>query len=45
MKKEQIHKLDFSDIDEEGQINDDEQEFLIFCETHRKYEWHWLAKK
>lgn len=36
------HDLDLSEIDELDEINDDEQQALVWCRKHRKYEWHWL---
>lgn len=34
------HDLDYSEIDELDEIDGDEQLALIWCNTHRKYEWH-----
>lgn len=43
MKEE--HKLDFSDIDDYDEIDEDQQQTLIFCQKHKKYEWHWLPRR
>ena len=37
------HDLDYSEIDELDEIDEDQQLTLIWCAKHRKYEWHWLA--
>ena len=37
------HDLDYSEIDELDEISGDEQQALIWCDTHRKFEWHWAA--
>jgi len=36
------HKLDFWEIDEVDEISGDEQLVLIWCETHGRYENHWV---
>lgn len=38
------HDLDYSNIDDKDEISGDEQLCLIWCDTHKKYEWHWIAK-
>ncbi|WP_275183821.1 hypothetical protein [Bradyrhizobium sp. CSA112] len=38
------HKLDPSDIDELDEIDEDDQLSLVWCETHQRYEWHWLPR-
>jgi hypothetical protein len=39
-----MHKLDLAEIDELDEIDGDQQLKLIWCETHQKYEWHWLPR-
>lgn len=36
------HDLDTSQIDDRDEISGDEQQCLVWCDTHRKWEWHWL---
>lgn len=36
------HELDRSQIDDRDEISGDEQLCLVWCETHRAWEWHWL---
>jgi hypothetical protein len=36
------HDLDFTEIDEIDDIDDDQQLVLIWCSKHRVYEWHWV---
>jgi hypothetical protein len=36
------HDLDASQIDDRDEISGDEQQMLVWCNTHRKWEWHWL---
>lgn len=43
MEKE--HVLDYSDIDDYDEISGEEQLTLIWCNTHKQYEWHWLLKR
>jgi len=38
------HDLDFSEIDDKDEISGHEQYVLIWCNTHRKYEWHWVPR-
>ena len=38
------HDLDYSEIDELDERADDEQLVLIWCDTHNKYEWHWIDR-
>lgn len=37
------HDLDYAEIDDLDEISGDEQLALIWCNTHRKYEWQWVA--
>lgn len=36
------HVLDRSRIDERDEIDDGQQLCLVWCETHRAFEWHWI---
>lgn len=38
------HRLDTSQVDQLDEISGDEQLALIWCETHRKWEWHWIDR-
>ncbi|WP_257786809.1 hypothetical protein [Tardibacter chloracetimidivorans] len=38
------HRLDYSEIDELDEISGDEQLVLVWCETHRQFEWHWVDR-
>lgn len=38
------HILDPSQVDQLDEISGDEQLALVWCETHRKWEWHWLVR-
>lgn len=38
------HKLDLANIDELDEIDGGYQLSLVWCETHRTYEWHWLER-
>jgi len=43
MKTPTGHRLDLSQIDELDEIDGDGlQACLVWCDTHRRYEWHWL---
>ena len=44
-KDGKIHNLDESKIDDYEEIDEDKQQTLIYCNTHKKYEWHWLPKR
>jgi len=37
------HDLDHSEIDERDEISGDEQLCLVWCRTHQRFEWHWIA--
>lgn len=39
-----IHRLDTSQVDQLDEISGDEQLALVWCETHRKWEWHWIDR-
>ncbi len=43
-KDDPPHKLNLADIDERDEIDDGQQLSLVWCETHQKYEWHWLER-
>lgn len=36
------HDLDTSQIDDKDEISGDEQLMLVWCDTHQRWEWHWL---
>jgi hypothetical protein len=36
------HDLNTSQIDDKDEISGDEQQCLVWCNTHQKWEWHWL---
>ncbi len=36
------HDLDLSQIDELDEIDGDQQFASVWCDTHRKFEWHWI---
>ena len=36
------HDLDRSIIDDRDEISGDEQCCLVWCKSHRRFEWHWL---
>jgi len=38
------HRLDPSQVDQLDEISGDEQLALVWCETHRKWEWHWIER-
>lgn len=43
-RDEDVHDLDFSEIDELDEISGDEQLALIWCDTHGTWEWHWIDR-
>jgi hypothetical protein len=36
------HDLDYSDIDELDEVDEYQQLALIWCKTHKRYEWQWV---
>lgn len=38
------HRLDTSQVDQLDEISGDEQLALVWCETHRTWEWHWIER-
>jgi len=38
------HDLDYAEIDERDEISGDQQLVLIWCHTHREWEWHWVER-
>lgn len=38
------HVLDPTQVDQLDEISGDEQLALVWCETHREWEWHWLDR-
>ena len=42
------HRLapsDIDELDELDEISGDKQRSLVWCETHKAYEWHWLKRR
>lgn len=40
--RKQNHDIDPSDVDDLDEISGDEQYALVWCHTHKNYEWHWI---
>lgn len=40
--QEETHDLDWDEIDSLDEISGDEQQALVWCRTHKRFEWHWL---
>ncbi|ASP84359.1 hypothetical protein CDO26_06940 [Sinorhizobium meliloti] len=38
------HRLDPSQVDELDEISGDEQQALVWCESHKSWEWHWIDR-
>ena len=38
------HDLDPTSIDALDEISGDEQLCLVWCDTHERYEWHWIER-
>lgn len=38
------HDIDTSQIDDLDEISGDQQQALVWCRTHRKFEWHWIDR-
>jgi hypothetical protein len=38
------HDVDPNDVDDLDEISGGEQLKLVWCETHKTYEWHWLER-
>lgn len=43
-RDDDVHDLDFTEIDELDEISGDEQLALIWCDTHGTWEWHWVDR-
>jgi hypothetical protein len=43
-RKRTKHEVDPSQIDSLDEISGDEQQALVWCETHREWEWHWMDR-
>jgi hypothetical protein len=43
--KRAVHVLDYLQIDELDEDDGEEQMVLIWCRTHKTWEWHWVAKE
>lgn len=39
-----IHHVDPSQVDQLDERSGDEQLALVWCETHRNWEWHWIER-
>ncbi|MBY3255563.1 MULTISPECIES: hypothetical protein [Rhizobium] len=42
--KKVVHLVDPSQVDQLDEISGDEQHALVWCETHRAWEWHWIER-
>ena len=40
-----MHVLAYDEIDEVDETDGDEQLVLIWCNTHRDWEWHWVNRR
>lgn len=38
------HQIDPSHVDSLDEISGDEQQALVWCETHKEFEWHWVER-
>ena len=38
------HRIDSSQVDSLDEISGDEQQALVWCETHKEWEWHWIDR-
>lgn len=38
------HDLDPGQVDELDEISGDQQLVLIWCNSHRAFEWHWVDR-
>lgn len=38
------HLVGPSQVDQLDEISGDEQYALVWCETHRNWEWHWIER-
>ncbi|MEF2549988.1 hypothetical protein VQ042_01235 [Aurantimonas sp. A2-1-M11] len=36
------HEIDPAQVDSLDEIDGNEQLALVWCETHEKWEWHWI---
>lgn len=41
---EEAHDLNLADVDAEDEISGDERPKLVWCNTHGRYEWHWVPR-
>jgi hypothetical protein len=39
----ETHDLDYGQIDDLDEIDEYRQQAFVWCNTHRKYEWHWVG--
>ena len=40
--EEELHDLDYGNIDDLDEIDESEQLALVWCDTHQEFEWHWI---
>ena len=40
MAKKEHHEIDCSNVDDLDEIDDDCQLALVWCNTHKRFEWH-----
>ena len=38
------HEVDPSQVDQLDEIDGDEQQAMVWCETHEAWEWHWIDR-
>lgn len=38
------HEVDPDQVDQLDEISGDEQLALVWCDTHREWEWHWVDR-
>lgn len=38
------HEVDPSQVDQLDEISGDEQQALVWCDTHKDWEWHWIDR-
>lgn len=38
------HEIDPDQVDDLDEISGDEQLALVWCETHKVWEWHWIER-
>jgi hypothetical protein len=43
-RKEKWHDLSYGEYDEIDEVSGDEMLTLVWCNTHRTWEWHWVPR-